>query len=157
VARILRCSSISEFERVSECIKRAIAAIQRSTPPDKSPALTNKHIHVLNMMLGLEEPDGLHVPAPWTRWERLGHPTTSNAKTREALTFLGRLGIVKDVLFNRYYERNSDSRVRRRSAFRFRDASADGRRIPFADNPESGKFLSRLNSLFGEREPRANW
>jgi hypothetical protein len=69
VARIPRCSSISEFERVSECIKLEIAAIQRRTPPGKSPALTHKHLHALNMMLGLEEPDDLHVPARWARWE----------------------------------------------------------------------------------------
>jgi hypothetical protein len=79
VARILRCSSFSEFKRVSECIKLEIAEIRRSTPPGKSSPLTNKHIHVLNMMLGLEVPDELHVPARCARWERLGCPTTSNA------------------------------------------------------------------------------
>jgi hypothetical protein len=118
--------SFSEFQRVSECIKLEIAAIQGTTPRGKSPAFVNKHLHELNMMLRLEEPDDLHVPARWARWERLGCPTTSNAaesmpaklnaKTRETRTFLGRLGIAKDVLFKRYDERNSDPRVTRRSA-----------------------------------------
>jgi hypothetical protein len=167
VARILRCSSISEFKRVSTCIQLEIAAIQRRTPPGISPVLTNKRLHVLNMMLGLETADDLHVPARWARWERLGCPTTSNAaesmhaklnaRTRETRTFLGRLEIVMDVLFKRYDERNTDARVRRRSANRFLDAIADPRRMRIADNPDSAEFLSRLNSLVGEPGPRANW
>jgi hypothetical protein len=167
VARILRCSSFSEFERVRDCIMLEIAAIQRSTPPGKLSPLHNHHIHVLNMMLGLEVPDELHVPARWARWERLGCPTTSNAaesmhaklnaRTREARTFLGRLEIVKDVLFRRYEDRNTEPRVRRRSANRFLDMIANRRRMPIADDTANDAFLSRLISLVGAEEPRANW
>jgi hypothetical protein len=167
VARILRCSSFSEFERVRACIMLEIAAIQGSPPSGKSSPLTNKHIHTVNMMLGLETTDEWHVPARWARWERLGCPTTSNAaesmhaklnaKTQLARTFMGRLEIVKAVLFKRYEERNFDSRVRRRSANRFLAMIANRRRMPIADDTARDAFLSRLNSLVGEEEPRANW
>jgi hypothetical protein len=65
--------------------------------------------------------------ARWARWERLGCPTTSNAaesihgklndklRTEKARTFWNQLQILRDFLWKRFLNRNSDKRKNRRS------------------------------------------
>jgi hypothetical protein len=129
--------------------------------------MTSPKFPMVRMMLGLDPADAVHEHARWARWMRLGCPTTSNAaesvhaklnaRVHTARTFLERLGIVKELLFIRYEERNSPDRVHRRSANRLKRMMSGKERMPLADDPGNRVFLSRRNSRSGALGPRENW
>jgi hypothetical protein len=160
VCRLLKCSSLDEYEKVSRVIKQEMNKLYRSVDGHYINLPENVE-SVLTMM----DPGNNHEffrLSRWARWLRFGCPTTSNAaesvhghlnaKVVGHQTLIHRLKTVIQTLQLRYFFRNTwcGTAIRRNRNRLY--PSEESRQAPWFSRAKL-EFLLRLHSRVGKGNP----